>query len=308
MSDEDDPPAGTDDPFAADVEIKSFKDYRKLIKPHSAKTLHSLYDDEYFRKHVGSKSHAERYFSTKGLGATEFTEKPLELAAVGCDDRVLDIGCGRGEMVFQSAALGATAVGIDYSEAALAIAETTLQAHDDSIRERASFVAGNAEAIPFPDGTFDKAFLLDVVEHLSTEELLSVLPEVRRVLKSGGILVIHTPNAWTNTVGYGLRSAVSFVRRRPRPQHPVVEWAAALERDPDYDKRKVLLHVHELSAPALKLALSRSGFRSRVWVDELPHRFAAGSGSRARAVSRAIDVLGFRYAFGRELYAVARKK
>jgi SAM-dependent methyltransferase len=307
LSDADDTelPRGSEDPLVPDLEIRSYRRYRRLIKGHSAKSLHGLYDDEYYRRHVGSKEHAQAYFESKGLAATEFTTKPLALAALESGDRVLDVGCGRGEIVFQSAARGADAVGLDFSEAALAIASATRDRHGAHIKARTQFTAGNAEALPFEDASFDKVFLLDVVEHLSKVELLAVLGEIRRVLKRSGRLVIHTPNVWTNSGGYWLRTAMSIAARQPRPEHPLVEWVRQLDADPEYDKRKVLLHVHELSAPALRLALLRAGFDGRVWVEELPHRWATRRDIRGRAARMLVEGLRLRYLLGREMYAVA---
>jgi SAM-dependent methyltransferase len=53
---------------------------------------------------------------------------------------------------------------------------------------------GAADAIPYPDGTFDLAFAWNVVEHLATPE--DVFREVARVMKPGGVFVIKTPNIW----------------------------------------------------------------------------------------------------------------
>jgi SAM-dependent methyltransferase len=292
-------------PFPTDLEIRSYRRYRKLIKGQSAKTLHALYDDLYFRRHVGSKEHAAAYFASKGLGATDFTSKPLELARLHPGERVLDVGCGRGEIVFQVAARGCDAVGVDFSEAALAIAGATRDHHEPAIQDRTRFIHGDAEALPFEGASFDKVFLLDVVEHLSKAELRAVLEEIHRVLRDSGILVVHTPNVWTNTGGFWLRTTASIALRRPRPEHPIVEWERQLEADPDYDKRKILLHVHELSAPALRLALFRAGFDARVWVEELPHRWAARRDPRGRAARTLWETLSIRYLLGRELYAVA---
>jgi ubiquinone/menaquinone biosynthesis C-methylase UbiE len=57
------------------------------------------------------------------------------------------------------------------------------------------FHLGSIEAIPFPDQTFDAVFSEYVFEHL--EHPLRALREIRRVLKSGGVLVVLTPNYYS---------------------------------------------------------------------------------------------------------------
>lgn len=53
---------------------------------------------------------------------------------------------------------------------------------------------GNAEEIPYPDGTFDLVFADNVLEHL--ENPLKVFREVYRVLTVGGVFLLKTPNLW----------------------------------------------------------------------------------------------------------------
>ena len=68
------------------------------------------------------------------------------------------------------------------------------------VRDLAIQVAGMAptyvdlEAIPAEDHSIDVLFLLEVVEHLGDDVLAALFPEMRRVLKLGGHVVLTTPN------------------------------------------------------------------------------------------------------------------
>lgn len=50
------------------------------------------------------------------------------------------------------------------------------------------------DGLNFPDGTFDVVYTAQFVEHLTLQEASIVLREIRRVLKSGGVLRIVTPD------------------------------------------------------------------------------------------------------------------
>ena len=84
----------------------------------------------------------------------------------------------------------------------------------------------------------------------------------------------------------------------------MVAWTRQLEADDAYDKRKVLLHVHELSPLGLRSALVRAGFTARVWVDEVDHRWSHGADSR-ELMRRLVGVSHVHYLVGREMYAAA---
>ena len=51
---------------------------------------------------------------------------------------------------------------------------------------------GDLRRLPFPDGAFDKAWSLDVFEHLSIDALEAMLREADRVLAPGGALFVYT--------------------------------------------------------------------------------------------------------------------
>lgn len=94
--------------------------------------------------------------------------------------RVLDIGCGAGNMFHHLARYGSV-VGVDNNPRPLAVA-----------RERGYDVReGTAEEMPFEDASFDLVSLLDTVEHC--EDDMAVLRECQRVCAPGGHLVVTVP-------------------------------------------------------------------------------------------------------------------
>jgi ubiquinone/menaquinone biosynthesis C-methylase UbiE len=94
--------------------------------------------------------------------------------------RVLDVGCGAGNMFHHLARYG-TVVGVDNNPRPLAVARQ--RGYD--VRE------GSAEALPFEGEQFEMVALLDTVEHCDEE--MAVLRECYRVTKPGGHLVITVP-------------------------------------------------------------------------------------------------------------------
>jgi SAM-dependent methyltransferase len=94
--------------------------------------------------------------------------------------RVLDIGCGAGNMVHHLSRYGPV-VGVDSNPRPLAVA-----------RERGYDVReGRAEDLPFEDSSFDLVSLLDTVEHCADDR--AVLSEAYRVCAPGGHLAVTVP-------------------------------------------------------------------------------------------------------------------
>jgi 2-polyprenyl-3-methyl-5-hydroxy-6-metoxy-1,4-benzoquinol methylase len=98
--------------------------------------------------------------------------------------RVLDVGCGAGEITSEIARAGFDVVGIDVAEEPLRRA----RARDSQLDVR--LVAADGEW-PLQDASFDAVWAGETLEHvLDTAAWLS---QVRRVLRSGGTLVLSTP-------------------------------------------------------------------------------------------------------------------
>ena len=130
--------------------------------------------------------------------------KALSLAGALQGKRVLDVGCGRGELVIQSAMRGADAWGIDYAQAAVDIADRALTSVADAALAALMHVRqADVKALPFEDGFFDVVFMMDVVEHLYPHELAAAFDELSRTMKPGGMLIMHTsPNKIFEAVVY----------------------------------------------------------------------------------------------------------
>jgi SAM-dependent methyltransferase len=76
---------------------------------------------------------------------------------------------------------------------------------------------GDLRTLPFADGTFDKAWSLDVLEHLSPDALAGMLTEASRVLKPGGSLFVYTHVRKNARIAIGLRwinRLAGFLHRR----------------------------------------------------------------------------------------------
>jgi len=94
--------------------------------------------------------------------------------------RILDVGCGTGANLEMLAQFG-SAEGVDVSEEALEFCR----------KKGLTAQKGLAEALPYPDETFDITTALDVVEHLDDD--ISGLKEMFRVTKAGGYSLIFVP-------------------------------------------------------------------------------------------------------------------
>ena len=118
---------------------------------------------------------------------------------------VVDLGCGSGRALLWNRDLGATMVGIDISP---------FFSHD--AREEMDLMLGDLRKLPFADNTFDKAWSLDVLEHLSLEALHGMLREANRVLKPGGTLFVYTHVRKNAPIAAGLKWINALARRLER--------------------------------------------------------------------------------------------
>lgn len=115
-----------------------------------------------------------------------FCERLTELGASG---RVLDIGCGPGQVALLIAeTLPATeVVGVDLARTMLEVAERHRAA--SKVGDRVRFDLGDAKGLPYEDGAFDVVCSNTILHHIPDPQ--PFLAEAWRVLKPGGALLIR---------------------------------------------------------------------------------------------------------------------
>lgn len=112
----------------------------------------------------------------------------LALVAISgavAEDRVLDVACGPGFLTMAFAKHCAAATGFDATEAFLDLARAEAKARG---LENIAFEHGDAEALPFGDGCFDRVVCRAAFHHFSNPA--GVLAEMARVSKPTGTVVV----------------------------------------------------------------------------------------------------------------------
>ena len=108
--------------------------------------------------------------------------------------RLLEIGCGAGNLLLQATVAGSYPVALDLSMQALTFVHSRLEEAQSGPDAPSDFTCTQAigESLPFPENTFDCILLSEVIEHLEAPEIS--IREAMRVLCPGGRLLITTPN------------------------------------------------------------------------------------------------------------------
>jgi SAM-dependent methyltransferase len=137
---------------------------------------------------------------------------------------ILDVGCGIGTYVRQFRFLSTHVFGLDIST--------------ERLRQGGvpGLVAGEGEALPFADGSFDVIVFNEVIEHVRDDR--QTIKDALRALREGGHIVIYAPNRLYPFETHGI-----YVRGRYRFGNiPLVNYL------PDRFRRKLVPHARAYRA------------------------------------------------------------
>lgn len=119
----------------------------------------------------------------------DLIEEVLNWAQVQTAENILDVGCGiGGSSLYLAGKFNAQATGITLSPVQAARAKE--RAQDAGLSGRTQFQVADAQAMPFPDDSFDLVWSLESGEHMPDKT--QFLQECYRVLKPGGKLILVT--------------------------------------------------------------------------------------------------------------------
>lgn len=256
----------------------------------------SRYTGEYYKSCCDGYDEFNR---TQGKELPSRIMEPLQLLDMHPNSVILDVGCGRGELVHHLSLQGHTAIGFDYAAHGVKIAREALADVFDGKKEnytRLILSQANAKQLAVASNSVDYVFMLDVVEHLYPDELHEVFTEIYRALKPGGNLIIHTmPNTWYYAVGYPIYRLMQRLRGQNLPANPRDRW--------DFSD----VHVNEQNYLRLKLALNAAHFQSRVWLTSIQNYDNEKNKFIRFGMKTLTKFYPFKLVFANDIFAIATK-
>ncbi|MBB1074783.1 methyltransferase domain-containing protein [Rhodoferax sp. 4810] len=180
--------------------------------------------------------------------------------------RILDLGCGRGEMAHFFAARGDRVDAVDYSAAALELAAACFK-DEPQLLKRVRFHCASVTNPKVYRGRYDIVLASDLIEHLAVSEVEQLYKLIRRHLKHDGIFIAHTfPNLWYYRYGYPRRRRHAALNGCDLPIQP----RSAYEQQ---------MHINEQSPRVLKRQLQQAFPHVLLWAGD--HQTPAGSLARS---------------------------
>ncbi len=165
------------------------------------------------------------------IGGRASIDELAEMCHIGKHSRVLEVGCGTGgNACYLAKKYGCTIVGIDVAEHM--VQQARERAIAEGLTDKASFEAGDAHHLKFPDGCFDAVITVFVSQFF---EIQKIFKEFTRVLKQGGFLGVNEmykmadiPEGLAQKISKG-ESALVEITQLPFKLYTPGDWKGALD-------------------------------------------------------------------------------
>jgi SAM-dependent methyltransferase len=211
-----------------------------------------MYSKEYFEGDFRC-GHAGSYFNERTRASLENEALITQIKTLKPTGRFLEVGCAGGALLNAARKAGYETRGVEFSDVAAQLARDTFGL---------DVVTGDVTDAGFGDGTFDIVFMGDVLEHLPNPA--ATCREVFRILRHGGVFVIHCPmqtNTLFSRLGFIVYTLVGKKATVDLPPYHVFEFRpaslAAMLRRAEFE----IVQKTEWMIPPTKVALRGSGLQ-----------------------------------------------
>lgn len=203
---------------------------RRPLNMLGSRGCNAKVDGEKDRLAKGYSRTAALYDEMAGHGYLMGIRRLLPLVKPGPNPAILDVGCGTGLNLFEAARWFGPAgllVGVDLSPGMVAVAAAKAR----HLGLPAYILQGDAEQLPFPDGSFDLILCNSVFHWFRNRP--AAMCEMARVLKPGGYLALIAATApgfreWFLLIDQVIRATLGPSHASPIPELPTAGEVAGL--------------------------------------------------------------------------------
>lgn len=176
--------------------------------------------------------------------------RAVELASVQRGERLLDLGCGNGNVAVVALSGGAVVSAVDPSER---LVEAT-RARIAAMGEQAHVIRGEGSHLEFADGAFD--VVVAVFSVIFAPDAAACVREMLRVTRPGGRLVI------TSWEPGGPVNDISEILRSPGAERPPSPWAQA-------ESLRELFAPYQVEVKSTREQVSLGARSAQAWLTDL---------------------------------------
>jgi 2-polyprenyl-3-methyl-5-hydroxy-6-metoxy-1,4-benzoquinol methylase len=251
----------------------------------------AIYNGDYFLKAVDGYKEFSGFDGTFDSLFPRY-QRNVELLDLQPKHKLLEIGCGRGEVCILHVLRGGAAKGVDYSADAINLAREKAA----SLNVQVEFLESSFDGLRETSETYDRILASEFIEHISADEGAMFFQAAFSMLKPGGKLLVYTmPNTLQRRYGYPIQRLWAALHGKRLPK---------LQDDTTSEHYK-LFHLNEQNYFSLRKFANQAGFiRFVVGYDGGTD---LGQSKSKRLIRRIIKLTPLRHILLCNLYLLAEK-